>query len=53
MEEPSTFKALIAHLRPHKTVPVTPWRAEHLGDLSLTRVLILFFGLALFGFGDA
>ena len=53
MEERSTFKALISHLRPHKTVPVAPWRAKHLWDLSFTRVLILFFGLALFGFGDA
>ena len=53
MEDPSTIKALISHLRPHKTVPTTPWRAKHRWDLSFTRVLILFFGLALFGFGDA
>jgi len=34
-------------------VPITPWRAKHRWDLSFTRVLLLFLGLALFGFGDA
>jgi len=34
-------------------VPITPWRAKHRWDLSFSRVLILFVGLALFGFGDA
>ena len=53
MEEDSKFKALISHLRPHKTVPITPWRAKHRWDLSFSRVLILVIGLALFGFGDA
>jgi uncharacterized membrane protein YczE len=53
MQKPSKLSSLIAHLRPHKTVPITPWRAKHRWDLSFTRVLILFFGLALFGFGDA
>jgi uncharacterized protein len=53
MQESSKLRSLIAHLRPHKTVPITPWRAKHRWDLSFTRVLILFFGLALFGFGDA
>jgi uncharacterized membrane protein YczE len=53
MQEPSKFKALISQLRPHKTVPVTPWRAQHRWDLSFTRVFILFFGLAIFGLGDA
>ena len=53
MEEDSEFKALISHLRPHKTVPITPWRAKHRWDLSFSRVLILVIGLALFGFGDA
>ena len=46
-------QSLISHLRPHKTVPITQWRAKHLWDLSLSRTLILFFGLALFGLGDA
>ena len=49
----SRFQNLIAHLRPHKTVPITPWRAKHLWDLSFSRTLILFFGLALFGLGDS
>ena len=53
MQEPSKFKALISQLRPHKTVPVTPWRAQHRWDLSFPRVFILFFGLAIFGLGDA
>jgi hypothetical protein len=53
MEEDSKFNALLFHLRPHKTVPITPWRAKHRWDLSFSRVLILVIGLALFGFGDA
>ena len=53
MEEDTKFKALISHLLPHKTVPITPWRAKHRWDLSFSRVLILVIGLALFGFGDA
>jgi uncharacterized membrane protein YczE len=53
MQVPSKFKSLLSHLRPHKTVPITPWRAEYPWDLSFTRILILFVGLALFGFGDS
>lgn len=53
MQEPSKIRSLISHLHPHKTVPITPWRAKHRWDLSFTRVLLLFLGLALFGFGDA
>ena len=53
MQEPSKLRSLISHLRPHKSVPITPWRAKHLWDLSFRRIFILFFGLALFGFGDA
>ncbi len=44
---------LSAFLKPHKTVPITPWRANSRWDLSFTRVAILFFGLAIFGLGDA
>jgi uncharacterized membrane protein YczE len=47
------FSELLSVLKPHKTVPVTPWRAEHRWQLSPTRVLILFFGLAIFGLGDS
>ena len=39
--------------KPHKTVPITPWRAEHRWQLSFTRIVILFFGLAIFGLGDS
>jgi len=53
MTESGKAKALISLLRPHKTVPITPWRARHRWDLSLSRVLILFFGLTIFGLGDA
>jgi uncharacterized membrane protein YczE len=44
---------LIALLRPHRTIPVTPWTGNGRWDLSTKRVLILFFGLTIFGFGDA
>jgi uncharacterized membrane protein YczE len=40
-------------LKPHKTVPITPWRANSRWDLSFSRVLILVFGLTIFGLGDA
>ena len=40
-------------MRPHRTIPVTTWTATHRWDLSTKRVLILFFGLIIFGFGDA
>ena len=42
-----------AFLKPHKTVPITPWCANSRWDLSFSRVAILFFGLAIFGLGDA
>jgi uncharacterized membrane protein YczE len=47
------FSSLVNALKPHKTVPITPWRAKSLWDLSPLRVLILFFGLAIFGLGDS
>ena len=40
-------------LRPHKTIPMTPWRAAGRWDLSVSRVMILFFGLFIFGIGDS
>lgn len=49
----SRIQNLLSLLRPHKSVPITPWRAKHRWDLSPTRTLILFFGLAIFGLGDA
>jgi hypothetical protein len=53
MQLPNGLKEIITHLKPHKTVPQTPWRAKHRWDLSIKRVLILFFGLTIFGIGDA
>ena len=47
------FTGLINFFKPHKTVPVTPWRAKHRWQLSFSRIAILFFGLAIFGLGDS
>jgi uncharacterized membrane protein YczE len=47
------FRSLGNALRPHKTVPVTPWTATGRWDLSLARLVILFFGLSIFGLGDS
>jgi uncharacterized membrane protein YczE len=49
----SLISKFSAFLKPHKTVPITPWRANSRWDLSFSRVAILFFGLAIFGLGDA
>ena len=49
-----SFLSKLSHfLKPHKTVPITPWRANSRWDLSFSRVLILFLGLTIFGLGDA
>jgi uncharacterized membrane protein YczE len=47
---PNTF---MEFLRPHRTVPITPWTGNGRWDLKPLRVLILFFGLFIFGLGDA
>lgn len=47
------FSDIAAFFKPHKTVPITPWRADHRWQLSPSRVAILFFGLAIFGLGDS
>jgi hypothetical protein len=47
------MRSFLKFITPHKTIPVTPWRAEHRWQLSPTRVGILFFGLAIFGLGDS
>ena len=47
-----TLREILSHLKPHRTVPVVPWTATSRWDLSFKRVLILFFGLAIFGLGD-
>jgi len=43
----------IEFLRPHKTVPHTPWTATSRWDLSPVRIIVLFFGLFIFGLGDS
>lgn len=45
--------SILRFLTPHKTIPITPWRADHRWQLSPKRVAILFFGLAIFGLGDS
>ena len=40
-------------LKPHRTIPITPWTGNGRWDLSIKRVAILLFGLTIFGFGDA
>ncbi len=47
------FKSILAFIAPHRTIPETPWRAQHRWQLSPMRVAILFFGLAIFGLGDS
>jgi uncharacterized membrane protein YczE len=47
------MRKMLRFLTPHKTIPHTPWRASDRWELSLTRVAILFFGLAIFGLGDS
>jgi hypothetical protein len=47
------MRSLLKFIAPHKTIPLTPWRADHRWQLSLPRVSILFFGLAIFGLGDS
>ncbi|MBC7463663.1 MAG: hypothetical protein H7227_05340 [Actinobacteria bacterium] len=39
--------------RPHRSIPITPWRARHRWDLSVSRVAILGGGLFLFGIGES
>lgn len=40
-------------LRPHRTVPKTSWTAPDQWSLTPLRLLILAFGLTIFGFGEA
>ena len=47
------MRRLLNALRPHPTIPITPWRAANQWDLSLMRLLILFSGLFIFGIGDS
>ncbi len=47
------FDAFQEFLRPHKTLPITPWTATGRWDLDPKRTVILFVGLFIFGIGDA
>lgn len=54
----SFIKWMQKHLKPNKTIPITPWRAKHSWDLGfstsdLERYAILFFGLIIFGVGES
>ena len=40
-------------LRPHKTIPHTSWTAKSRWSLTPARLVILVFGLTVFGLGDA
>ena len=40
-------------LKPHRTIPHTPWSATHKWEFTPTRFLILCLGLLLFGLGDS
>jgi len=57
--KPSIWIQKIAiFLKPSRTIPHTPWRAEStwslgLGRYHFERLLILIFGLTIFGLGDA
>ena len=46
-------KSFLEFLRPHKTVPKTPWSAASRWDLNPARIGVLFFGLFIFGLGDS
>ncbi|CAN2162637.1 COG2364 Predicted membrane protein [Candidatus Nanopelagicaceae bacterium] len=45
--------SFLEFLRPHKTVPKTPWSAGSRWDLNPARIGVLFFGLFIFGLGDS
>jgi uncharacterized membrane protein YczE len=46
-------KRIAGWFRPHRTIPITPWRAKNRWDLSFSRVTILISGLSLFGIGES
>ncbi len=47
------MRSILKFLTPHKTIPNTPWRADHRWQLNPLRTGVLFFGLAIFGLGDS
>jgi len=51
-------KKIVNMLRPSRTIPITPWRADSTWSLGtgkhhIQRLAILFFGLTIFGIGEA
>lgn len=46
-------KSLANFIRPHRTIPKTPWSAHHRWDFSFHRIVILCIGLSAFGLGEA
>jgi len=54
----SRSKKIVNMLRPSRTIPITPWRADSTWSLGtgkhhIQRLAILFFGLTIFGIGEA
>lgn len=47
------FARFIEAIKPHPTIPITPWRARSRWDISLVRTIILLAGLFIFGLGDS
>ena len=46
-------RRLSEFFRPHRTIPLMPWSANSRWDLAPQRVLVLAFGLIIFGLGDS
>ena len=59
LQEPNKwFNKAFRLLKPSKTIPVTPWRANTTWGLitapyAIPRMMVLIFGLMIFGIGDA
>ena len=53
MKLPSYFVVIGHFLKPHRTIPKTPWTATSRWLVNLKNLPILFLGLAIFGIGDA
>ncbi|MFM8842963.1 MAG: YczE/YyaS/YitT family protein [Actinomycetota bacterium] len=47
------MREFLERFKPHRTVPQTPWSAQHRWDLKPKRLTILLFGLFIFGIGDS
>ena len=59
LQEPSNwFNKALRLLKPSRTIPITPWRADSTWGLiaapyAMQRMLVLIFGLMIFGIGEA